>query len=85
MLAGTAPGVKLISLDVFDLKDETTFDYIIKAIDWAVANRDTYNITVINMSLGGGAYTGEGDTLIDATSQGLGVSVARTSFLPLAC
>lgn len=62
--SGTAPGVKLISLDVFDSSGETAYvSPILNGMDWAVANRDTYNITAINLSLGGGGYLGEAATV----------------------
>ena len=32
---------------------------IVGAIDWATANKDTYGIDIISMSLGGGLYSSE--------------------------
>lgn len=47
-----APGVKFVALDVFDPQGNAYFTTIVKAVDWAVANKAKYNVTVINMSLG---------------------------------
>ncbi|MCF7983291.1 MAG: S8 family serine peptidase [Thiohalocapsa sp.] len=51
---GVAPAAKIIDADVFMSNGRATFDDIIEAIDWCVVNRATYNITALNMSLGGG-------------------------------
>lgn len=56
--AGVAPGVKIINLDVFLPSGDAEWSDLIKGVDWSVANRDVYNITVINLSLGGGKITG---------------------------
>jgi hypothetical protein len=59
IIATVAPGVKLISLDVFGTNGQGTWSDLISAVNWAVSNRDVYNITTINMSLGGGTSQGE--------------------------
>ncbi len=51
IVAGVAPGTKLIGLDVFDGASADS-QHVIAAINWTVANRATYNITAINLSLG---------------------------------
>ena len=56
--AGVAPGVKVINLDVFQTDGTATWSDLLSAVNWAVANRDVYNITAINLSLGGGEVTG---------------------------
>lgn len=56
--AAVAPGVKLISLDVFDLQSKAYWATLARAVNWAVSNKDKYNITAISMSLGGGKYSG---------------------------
>jgi hypothetical protein len=53
-----APGVKLIGLDIFELDSKASYDTIAKAVNWAASNKDKYNITAINMSLGGGSFAG---------------------------
>ncbi len=56
IVAGVAPGARLIALDVFNGGGASSTD-IISAIDWAIANQRTYNIAALNLSLGGGAAT----------------------------
>lgn len=51
--AAVAPGVKLIGLDVFDASGNSFYKTIASAVDWAIAYKDKYNVTVINLSLGG--------------------------------
>lgn len=56
MVAGiasaTAPAANILALDVFDGSSASSVD-VVDAINWVIANRSTYNITAINMSLGG--------------------------------
>ena len=56
MVAGiasaTAPAAKIIALDVFDGSSASSVD-VVDGINWVMANRTTYNIKAINMSLGG--------------------------------
>jgi len=56
IVAGVAPGAKLVALDVFNGSGASSTD-IITAINWAIANRQTYHIAALNLSLGGGAST----------------------------
>ncbi len=56
IVLGVAPQARVIGLDVFRGGSAFTSD-ILAAIDWVVANRATYNIVAINMSLGGGSST----------------------------
>ncbi|MEW6514372.1 MAG: IPTL-CTERM sorting domain-containing protein [Pseudomonadota bacterium] len=48
---GVAPASRIAMLNAFSGTSAWTSD-IIEAIDWAIANRTTYNIVAINMSLG---------------------------------
>lgn len=50
-VAGIAPGASIAAIDVFVGNSANSSD-IIEGIDWAIANRTTYNIVAINMSLG---------------------------------
>jgi len=50
--AGMAPGVKLINLRVLDQNGSGTDSGVIAAIEEAITLQSTYNIRVINMSLG---------------------------------
>jgi serine protease AprX len=52
MFKGIAPGVKLVNLRVLDKNGEGTDSAIIAAIDKAITLKQTYNIRVINLSLG---------------------------------
>ena len=56
IVLGVAPATQILALDVF----EGQYAYsttIIRAIDWVITNRATYNIVAINMSLGSGGYS----------------------------
>jgi len=49
---GVAPEATLVSLKVLDADGRGYASDVIEAIDWAVTNRDRFNIQVINLSLG---------------------------------
>src|SRR5579864_4448759 len=49
--AGVAPKANLVSLDVMNDQGEATVADVIKACDWILANKSTYNIRVANFSL----------------------------------
>ena len=50
--SGAAPDASLISLKVLDANGNGTVSNIIAALDWVLANHTTYNIRVVNMSVG---------------------------------
>ena len=50
--AGIAPAANLISLKVLDERAGGYISNVIAALDWVVANRTTYNIRVVNVSVG---------------------------------
>jgi VCBS repeat-containing protein len=52
---GVAPGTDLISLKVFKDSGAGYFSYLEKALQWVIANRETYHIGVVNLSLGDGS------------------------------
>ncbi|MBM4378171.1 MAG: S8 family serine peptidase [Deltaproteobacteria bacterium] len=56
IVAGVAPGVRILPLDVFTGTGASS-THITAAINWVIANRATYNIAAMNLSLGSGAYT----------------------------
>lgn len=62
---GVAPGAALVGIKVLDRNGSGTMSNVIAGIDWAISNKDTYGIDIINMSLG---TTGSSDGR-DATSQ----------------
>ncbi|MBV9308736.1 MAG: S8 family peptidase [Acidobacteriaceae bacterium] len=53
---GIAPGANLIDLKVLDTNGEGSDSYVIAAIDRAIALKSTYNIRVMNLSLGRPVY-----------------------------
>jgi subtilisin family serine protease len=50
--SGIAPSASLISLKVLDANGTGTISNIIAALNWIAANAQTYNIRVVNMSVG---------------------------------
>jgi serine protease AprX len=50
-MAGAAPKANLLSVDVMNDHGESTVGDVIKACDWILANKSTYNIQVANFSL----------------------------------
>jgi serine protease AprX len=48
---GVAPGANLIDLVVADANGRSYSSDVVEAIEWAIANREAYNIRVINLSL----------------------------------
>jgi hypothetical protein len=87
VVAATAPGSRLVVLDVFANGGALSSD-IIAAIDWVItpANKTAYNIVAINMSLGDGvSYTSPCSSkgtnpfrqpIIDAKTAGILTTVA---------
>jgi serine protease AprX len=57
-LAGVAPKVNLIDLRVLDANGAGSDSMVIAAIQQAIALKSTYNIKVINLSLGRGIFVG---------------------------
>ena len=53
--AGVAPSTKILALDVFTGTSGYS-NHIIDAINWTVANKATYKIASMNLSLGGGSF-----------------------------
>lgn len=64
---GAAPDAKLVGIKVLDQYGSGTYSSVIKGVQWAVENKDTYKIKVMNLSLGGkpsGSY--KDDPLVQA-------------------
>jgi serine protease AprX len=55
-ISGVAPHVNLIDLRVLDSTGAGSDSYVISAVERAIALKDTYNIRVINLSLGRPVY-----------------------------
>lgn len=51
-----APSVRIAALDVFTGTSASS-THIVAALDWVIANRTTYGIAAVNMSLGYGGFT----------------------------
>ncbi|HYP52942.1 MAG TPA: S8 family serine peptidase [Pyrinomonadaceae bacterium] len=49
---GIAPAAKIVNLRVLNRDGRGTLTGFLKAVDWLMANRTTYNVRVANMSLG---------------------------------
>ncbi len=50
--SGMAPDASLVSLKVLDAQGKGTISSIIAALDWVAVNARTYNIRVVNLSVG---------------------------------
>jgi len=57
IVAGVAPGARIIAMDVFGAGGTASSADILSAISWVIANQATYNIVAMNLSLGSGAFT----------------------------
>ena len=53
---GVAPGAHLVVLKALDVTGNGFTSNVIAAIDYAIANRATYNIRVLNLSVAAGVY-----------------------------
>jgi serine protease AprX len=78
---GMAPEANLVGVKVLDSEGAGNTSDVLAALEWCVANRETYNIKVVNLSLGSAAQsTSREDPLcraVDAAwQQGLVVCVA---------
>ncbi len=74
IVVGVAPGTKVLALDVFNGASASS-THIISAINWVIANKATYNIASMNLSLGGGSST----TTCAADAMGIALGVARSA------
>jgi serine protease AprX len=54
---GMAPEAKLVGVKVLDSEGSGNTSDVITALEWCVANRNTYGIKVINLSLGSAAQS----------------------------
>jgi len=52
-IVGVAPGADIASVKVLNSTGDGLSDDVILGIEWCVANKDNYNISIITMSLGG--------------------------------
>ncbi|HKQ52652.1 MAG TPA: S8 family serine peptidase [Pyrinomonadaceae bacterium] len=54
---GVAPNANLVNLRVLDSQGKGSVSGLLSALDWVMNNRTTYNIRVVNMSLGTAAVS----------------------------
>jgi len=77
---GVAPGAALVGVKVLDANGSGTMSGVTAGIDWAVANKNTYGIEVISLSLGAsGSSDGTDSTSLavnNAYANGIVVCVA---------
>ena len=84
---GVAPEVDLLGVRVLDAQGSGRMDWIENGLRWVIQNQQRYNIQVVNMSLGGGAYGDpndpqlRGDPLLDEVQrlEALGVTVVSAA------
>ncbi|MBI5097882.1 MAG: S8 family serine peptidase [Nitrospirae bacterium] len=57
IVLGVAPDTRIIALDVFRTDGLAYSSDVIAAINWVIANKATYNIVAMNLSLGSGGFT----------------------------
>jgi len=67
-MAGVAPGAALVGVKVLDSSGSGTFDQVIAGVDWVVANKDTYHIRIMSMSLGAWGSSDGQDALSQAVN-----------------
>lgn len=72
-VVGVAPEAKLVAVKVLNSAGSGTWSQIICGLDWVVANASTYNIKVVNMSLGGSGTSDNncGNSNFDALHQAI--------------
>lgn len=62
---GVAPGAKIAAVKVCSSGGSCPDADVLAGMDWCIANKDIYNISVISISLGGGQYTSYCDSEVD--------------------
>ncbi|NQZ12917.1 MAG: S8 family serine peptidase, partial [Algicola sp.] len=54
---GIAPDVSLVSVQAFDQHGQSNYSTVLNALDFIIANKDTYGIDVLNLSFSANAIT----------------------------
>ncbi len=62
---GVAPDAKLVAMKVCNSGGSCEDADVLAGFDWCISNAETYNISVISISLGGGSYTSYCDESLD--------------------
>src|SRR3989344_5518034 len=73
---GVAPGAKIAAVKVCSSSGSCPDADVLAGIDWCITNKDSYNISVISISLGGGQYTSYCDQEVDFTPYAVAVNDA---------
>ncbi|RMF95142.1 MAG: hypothetical protein D6734_06210 [Candidatus Schekmanbacteria bacterium] len=82
---GIAPGAKIVALKVLDRTGNGESDDVAAAIEWCVNNKDIYNISVINLSLGdNGQYASSAYCDQFLISQMINLAVSNGIFVAVA-
>jgi len=66
---GVAPGAALVGLKVLNSAGSGSLSNVAAAVDWAVENKDPYNIRVISLSLGTNGSSDGTDTVSQAVNR----------------
>ena len=74
---GVAPDARIAAVKVLDDTGSGYMSDWIAGIDWAVSNRNTYNIKVINMSLGGNLHANNCDGSYSSATRAIDSAVAN--------
>lgn len=74
---GVAPGADIVALKVLDNGGSGFFSDVAAAIDWCIDNKDVYNISVMNLSLGDGGEYNNPVTQCDGDLTAMAISDAR--------
>jgi len=64
IVAGIAPGAKIVAVKTMDKQGIGYESDIIAGIDYCIANKNLYNISIILMAIGGGSFDGYCDSVI---------------------
>ena len=65
---GVAPGAALVSVKVLDAAGSGFTSNVVAGIEWAQANRTTYGIEALNISLGGSGCSGDDEADAEAAN-----------------
>ena len=79
---GIAPKVQFADLKVLDSNMNGPWTAIDNALQWVIANKSTYNIVAVNLSLGSGNYTSDQFNFLEndlANLKSMGVFIAAAS------
>jgi subtilisin family serine protease len=76
---GIAPESKIVALKVLDDTGSGTKSQLLNALDWCINNKTTFNITVINLSLGFDNIESDIDTAIENVVKNHGIVVVAAA------